>query len=74
MAFLEHHTRKLHITGVTAHPTAQWAIQQARNLVCNLGSRVESLRFLLRYRDSKYTVSFDAVFAAEEVKALLSVP
>lgn len=27
LAFLEHHTRTLHITGVTAHPTAQWAIQ-----------------------------------------------
>lgn len=74
LAFLEHHTRKLRITGVTAHPTAQWALQQARNLASDLDSRVESLRFLLRDRDRKYTVSFDAVFAAEEMKVLLSAP
>ncbi|MGW1682530.1 hypothetical protein [Saccharopolyspora sp. NPDC002376] len=32
LAFLEHGTRRLHITGVTAHPTRQWAVQQVRNL------------------------------------------
>jgi putative transposase len=74
LAFLEHRTRKLHITGVTAHPTAQWATQQARNLASGLGSRVESLRFVLRDRDSKYTGAFDAVFAAEEMEVLLSAP
>ena len=74
LAFLEHHTRMLHITGVTAHPTAQWATQQARNLASDLDSRVESLRFVLRDRDSKYTGSFDAVFEAEEMEVLLSAP
>ncbi|MFC9493570.1 integrase core domain-containing protein [Streptomyces sp. NPDC056982] len=74
LAFLEHGTRRLHITGVTAHPTAQWATQQARNLADDLGSRVESLRFVLRDRDSKYTSSFDAVFEAEGMDVLLSAP
>lgn len=74
LAFLEHHTRKLHITGLTAHPTAQWVTQQARNLASDLGNRSESLRFLLRDRDRKYTDSFDAVFAAEEMEVLLSAP
>jgi putative transposase len=74
LAFLEHHTRKLHLTGVTTHPTAQWATQQARNLAGNLGSRVESLRFVLRDRDRKYTGSFDAVFEAEEMEVLRSAP
>ncbi|MFE3527067.1 integrase core domain-containing protein [Streptomyces sp. NPDC059161] len=74
LAFLEHGTRKLHVTGVTAHPTAQWATQQARNLTTGLGSRVESLRFVLRDRDSKYTSSFDAVFEAEGVQVLLGAP
>jgi putative transposase len=74
MAFLEHGTRKLHITGVTRHPTGQWATQQARNLSDDLGTRLESLRFVLRDRDTKYTVPFDAVFEAEELEVLLSAP
>ncbi|MEV0701037.1 hypothetical protein AB0I53_24420 [Saccharopolyspora sp. NPDC050389] len=58
LAFLEHGTRRLHITGVTAHPTRQWAVQQARNLASDLGIRFESLRFLLRDRDGKYSRAF----------------
>jgi transposase InsO family protein len=32
------------------------------------------LRFVLRDRDSKFTASFDAVFEADEMTVLLSVP
>lgn len=54
LAFLEHGTRRLHITSVTARPTQAWTVQQARNLSADLGTRMESLRFLLRDRDNKY--------------------
>ncbi|MER5370879.1 hypothetical protein [Streptomyces sp. NPDC002722] len=74
MAFIEHGTRRLHITGVTAHPTAQWAVQQARNIAADLGERGAKPRFLLRDRDSKYTDAFDAVFTAEDTQVLLSTP
>ncbi|MFV5998906.1 integrase core domain-containing protein [Streptomyces sp. NPDC056231] len=74
LGFLELGTRKLHITDVTTHPTAQWATQQARNLTADLGTRVESLRFVLRDRDSKYIDSFDGVFEAEGAEVLLSAP
>jgi len=74
LAFLEHGTRRLHITGVTAHPTQEWAVQQARNLAADLSTRMESLHFLLRDRDGKYGQSFDAVFQAEEMDILKSAP
>ncbi|MFI1338467.1 integrase core domain-containing protein [Streptomyces sp. NPDC020845] len=74
LVFLEHGTRRLHITGVTAHPTQDWAVQQARNLTANLGIRIETLRFLLRDRDGKYGEAFDAVFQSEEMKILKSAP
>jgi putative transposase len=74
LAFLEHGTRRLHITGVTANPTREWAVQQARNLTADPGTRTESLRFPVRDRDGKYGQSFDAVFESEEMKILKSAP
>nr|AHB38502.1 transposase [Streptomyces hygroscopicus] len=35
---------------------------------------MDSLDFLLRDRDSKYTSTFDAVFQADDVRILLSPP
>lgn len=74
LVFIEHGTRRAHLAGVTAHPTAQWTAQQARNLTMTLGCRMDSLRFLLRDRDTKYTRTFDAVFKADDVEILLSPP
>jgi putative transposase len=53
LAFPEHGTRRLHITGATAHPTREWGVQQVRNLAADPGTRWGSLRFLLRDRDGE---------------------
>lgn len=74
LIFIEHGTRRLHIAGVTANPTGSWVAQQARNLAMDLGARMDTLRFVIRDRDSKYTPAFDGVFEAEGIHVITTPP
>jgi len=64
LVFIEHGTRRMHLGGVTAHPTGDWTVQQARNLALTLDERFGVIKFLIRDRGSNFTASFGAVFQA----------
>ena len=70
LVFIEHGTRRMHLGGVTANPTGEWTVQQARNLALTLGERFENFRFLIRDRGSNFTRSFDAVFQVNGTRIL----
>jgi len=55
-------SRRVHLAGVTAHPTGLWVAQQARNLLTSLDDQRTAWRFLIRDRDSKFTRAFDDVW------------
>jgi putative transposase len=68
--FIELDTRRVHLGGVTAHPTGAWVTQQARNLSLALSECLSGRRFLIRDRDAKFTTAFDEVLRSEGLRTI----
>jgi putative transposase len=71
---IEQRTRRVHLLGITRHPTSQWATQLARNLAADLEEAGCRFTYLIRDRDAKFTAAFDAVFASTGTAALPIAP
>ncbi|MEV0087854.1 integrase core domain-containing protein [Saccharopolyspora sp. NPDC050642] len=72
LAVIEHASRRIRILGATAHPTASWAAQAAKNLVMDLEDAGSWARFLIRDWDGKFPALFDTVLTETGIKVVLS--
>ena len=72
LAVIEHGTRRIRVLGATEHPAQSWVVQQARNLLMDLGDTGTRMKFVLHDRDASFTATFDAVFQAAGVRVIRS--
>lgn len=70
LAVIEHATRRARVLGVTAHPTAAWITQPARNLAMDIQDAKTKIKYLIRDRDVRYPDGFDSVLAKEGIKVV----
>lgn len=72
LAVIEHATRRVRVLGATAHPTAGWVSQLARNLVMDLDDAEVSVSYLIRDRDGTFPELFDRILADAGIRTVLS--
>jgi putative transposase len=72
LAAIEHATRRVRVLGATAHPTAAWVAQSARNMIMDVEDTGCTIKYLLRGRDGKYPHLFDAILADAGIEVVLS--
>ena len=73
LVVIEHGRRRVHLAGITAHPTGTWVTQQARNLLMDLDDPT-SFHFLIRDRAGQFTTAFDAVLAGAGIDTVKIPP
>jgi len=68
--FIHLESRRVEIAGITPHPNEAWMKQIARNVTMDEWGFLESCRYLIHDRDTKFTESFRAIVKSGHVKPL----
>ena len=63
---------RVRVLGTTAHPTAVWVTQAARNLVMDLDEAGAQVRYLIRDRDAKFPALFDRILTDTGIDIVLT--
>jgi transposase InsO family protein len=74
LVVMELATRRVHIAGITPHPTAAFMQQCARQLSDPFDGFLLGKRYLIHDRDTKYTQAFDALLKESGVEPILLPP
>ncbi|MGW7694382.1 integrase core domain-containing protein [Streptomyces asiaticus] len=72
LVVIEHGSRRIRVLGATAHPSASWVAQAAKNLVMDLENLGCRARFMIRDRDGKFPDLFDAILKDAGMDVVLS--
>jgi putative transposase len=74
LVVMELATRRVHIAGITPHPTAAFMQQCARQLTDAFDGFLLGKRYLLHDRDTKFTQAFDGLLRASGVESVVLPP
>jgi putative transposase len=74
LVVMELATRRVHIAGITPHPTAAFMQQCARQLTDPFEGFLVGKRYLIHDRDTKFTQAFDGLLKASGVEPIVLPP
>ena len=74
LVVMELATRRVHIAGITPHPTAAFMQQCARQLTDPYDGFLSGKRYLIHDRDAKFTQAFDTLLKASSVEPIVLPP
>jgi len=74
LVVMELATRRVHVAGITPHPTAAFMQQCARQLTDPFEGFLLGKRYLLHDRDTKFTQAFDELLKASDVEPIILPP
>jgi hypothetical protein len=65
---IEHSSRHIHVLGAAVHPTAEEAMQVARDALMDLAEHADEFKVLIRDHGAQFTAAFDAEFHAADLR------